>query len=256
MDATTENILLEKIKKNYWNVNNGLNGYSIDIDWNDEECRKLYYRFLFEDEHAHKIHSETIMAVEELFNKIFVQNYPSIVYDIGSCIGGWSKKTSSALTTFPNMKSILFEANPELEFLYKENGWQYHMGLLGEQDGELVDYYYHYEHINGNSRYKENGEIFDENRKIKIETNSLDTVVRNNNFPLPDVIKIDVQGAELDVLKGANMCLNHTKILIVEAQHEDYNDGSPQYEEVLEWIIQNGFILWKGDVGKGRVDAD
>ena len=45
------------------------------------------------------------------------------------------------------------------------------------------------------------------------------------HWPAPDLIKMDIQGAEMDVLKGAQDCLKTCKDLIVELQTVEYNKG-------------------------------
>ena len=48
------------------------------------------------------------------------------------------------------------------------------------------------------------------------ETITLDTLVNNKNYPLPDLIKADIQGAEMNMLKGAKKCLENATFLILE----------------------------------------
>ena len=62
-------------------------------------------------------------------------------------------------------------------------------------------------------------------------------------LPKPDLIKIDVQGAELDILRGGKECLANAKDVILEAQHVDYNIGAPKFEEVIDFMKENGFDL-------------
>ena len=83
---------------------------------------------------------------------------------------------------------------------------------MGEEDGKIVKYYYNYENLGGNSRYLENNLTFSDNAKVKhLKIETLDTIVKNRKFPLPHILKLDVQGSELDILKGADMCLNHAE---------------------------------------------
>ena len=56
------------------------------------------------------------------------------------------------------------------------------------------------------------------------ETRTLDPVVKENNYPFPDLIKIDAQGGELDIFKGAHECLQHATYLIVELQDVAFRD--------------------------------
>ena len=82
--------------------------------------------------------------------------------------------------------------------------------------------------MGGNSIYREQTSYFpDTQYKIK-ETITLDTLVKSKNYPYPDLIKIDVQGAELDIIKGASQCLENASYLILELIKDniDYNRGA------------------------------
>ena len=164
---------------------------------------------------------------------------PKVIYDIGACVLHW---TRSAKTVWPEAEYILFDAFGEAEFLYKD--YQHHIGVLGDIDGREVKWYQNELIPNGNSYYKENNDgIFPEDKFTMKCLSTLDAVVKARNFPLPDLIKIDVQGAELDVLKGASEILRHTKHLIVELQHVDYNRGALQFSESIPIIEKMGFKL-------------
>jgi hypothetical protein len=56
-------------------------------------------------------------------------------------------------------------------------------------------------------------------------------------------VKIDVQGAELDILKGMSHTLQNVKHLIVELQHVEYNVGAKQVQESIPLIQSLGFEL-------------
>ena len=72
---------------------------------------------------------------------------------------------------------------------------------------------------------------------------TLDTVVKNNGFPGPDLIKINCQGAELDILKGASDTLKSCKDLILTLQHNEINVGAPLKDEVIDYVNNLGFKL-------------
>ena len=55
------------------------------------------------------------------------------------------------------------------------------------------------------------------------------------------VLKIDVQGAELEVLAGANETLRGTNVLIVEVSLVDYNKSAPLIAEVIAAVDRAGF---------------
>ena len=77
------------------------------------------------------------------------------------------------------------------------------------------------------------------NANIKI----VNAIVARKGFPAPDFIKMDVQGAELDVLLGAQNTLKGVQTLILELQHVRYNTGAPLRDEVIAYLDTIGFRL-------------
>jgi hypothetical protein len=55
------------------------------------------------------------------------------------------------------------------------------------------------------------------------------------------MIKMDVQGAELDVLKGAVETLKSVNHIILELQVVEYNKGAPLKDAVIEYMDSIGF---------------
>jgi FkbM family methyltransferase len=172
---------------------------------------------------------------------------PKVIYDIGACVLHWS---SVARNVWPNSKIIPFEAMKEVEFLYQNAGLNdYFVGtVLSDKTGEEVEFYQNLEHPGGNSLYKENPnlsplatELFPEIKKVKYITQSLDDLIAKNNLPLPDLIKMDIQGSELSVLQGATEVLKHCNHLILELQHQDYNMGAPNFKEVIAYLALLGY---------------
>lgn len=165
---------------------------------------------------------------------------PSVIYDIGSCIMHW---THEALRLWPDAKVFMFDAFAAPEFLYRESGIPYHIGVLGNEDGKIVKFYQNEWFPGGNSYYKENNDhVFPENKYIEMVMKRLDTVVQERGWPKPDFIKIDVQGSEMDIIEGASDCLSYAQHLIVELQSVDYNRGAPKATESVPKIESLG---WK-----------
>jgi len=65
---------------------------------------------------------------------------------------------------------------------------------------------------------------------------TLDSVVRERGFPLPDLVKMDVQGGERDVVAGGRETLRAAEHIIAELQKTQYNEGAPLADEVREYI--------------------
>jgi len=171
--------------------------------------------------------------------------YPKVVYDIGSCVLHW---TYAAQETWPDAKIILFDATDIFEELYVKKDYEYHIDVLSKTSNEIVKFYQNNEMFAGNSYYRENPKycsaaetLFDESKIIELPTITLDDIVKIRSFLAPDLIKIDVQGAELDVLIGADKSLETCKHLIVELRSVEYNIGSPEKEKIIDYLQTKGF---------------
>jgi len=75
----------------------------------------------------------------------------------------------------------------------------------------------------------------------------LDDVYAKDGLPYPDVVKLDVQGFELYVLRGALNVLARTKYLVIELSFRSFYIGQPQLWEILKFLEENNFMM----VGKG-----
>jgi FkbM family methyltransferase len=78
-----------------------------------------------------------------------------------------------------------------------------------------------------------------------IKTVSLDDFFANKNI-LPDIVKIDVEGAEMKVLEGMKNLLKTKKPLIFLEVHPDtlYNFDS-SVKKILSYLVDNKYIIYK-----------
>jgi FkbM family methyltransferase len=186
-----------------------------------------------------QIPQEHIQYLHSLKSKGFE---PKVIYDVGACVGAWTKV---AKQIWPDARYVLFEANGEMEFLYWEVGWEYSMGLLGAEDGQMVKYYQNDFQPTGNSYYREigctHGDYHPENQYLWKPIHKLDTIVEQRGFPLPDMVKIDVQGAEWDIFLGAKKTFSQVQHLIMELQHTEYNQGALKNTDILPKMEELGW---------------
>jgi FkbM family methyltransferase len=135
----------------------------------------------------------------------------------------------------------LFEPNNQHNQLLKIAGSEFHNMILGKEDND-VKFFSH--GGTGDSMYPE----FDESLKVRSEfrtarCHKVDSLVKDHqNFPPPDFLKLDVQGAEIDVLNGATETIKLVKVILIECPIVNYNLGSPNIHEYLEFMFRNDFI--------------
>lgn len=177
---------------------------------------------------------------------------PKVIYDVGSSVLHWQRH---AKRIWPNASIYLFDANEDLKKLYSKHSTAYHLGVLSDEDRKFVEFYHDPYNLGGNSYYKENTAAYGEAHKVQKAAYTLDTIVEKNGWQYPDLIKMDIQGAELDVLKGAKKCLENCNDLILECQHREYNSGAPNVTQVINYLKENGFELIS-NFTRGEFDGD
>lgn len=166
---------------------------------------------------------------------------PNLVIDIGAFEGYWSKSTSKIFT---DSKYMLFEPQHEKSNIISENmrGAKYVLEnqLLGAVDNDVVSFY---KMGTGSSYYPENTNA---NRvEIKIKTLTLDTYIKTNKIELINtLLKLDTQGSELDILKGAKLSLSKIDIILIELSLVQYNFNAPKYLEILQYLEEENFVLF------------
>ena len=79
-----------------------------------------------------------------------------------------------------------------------------------------------------------------------IAANTVDAFCKDNDIETIDVLKIDVQGAELEVLKGANHMLQRGMIRLIytELQYQKLYEQACLYFQVAEFLARQGFRLF------------
>jgi hypothetical protein len=80
-----------------------------------------------------------------------------------------------------------------------------------------------------------------------VEIQLLDEIYAQDNLPTPDLIKLDVQGFELNVLKGGINTLRKTKYLVIELSFRQFYKNQPSIWEIFKFLQENNFIM----IGKG-----
>lgn len=160
------------------------------------------------------------------------------VFDIGACVGNWARQMKNTVLFDSNF--FLFEALPDHENALKETGLPYIIGVLSNPGRESVEFYVGKD--TGDSYYKENTGHYDNRESVTMPCFTLESVVDSNEMPLPNFIKIDSQGSELDILKGFEKYLDKVDLIYLECPFIVYNLGAPGLQEYLEYMKSKRFI--------------
>jgi FkbM family methyltransferase len=160
------------------------------------------------------------------------------VYDIGAWTGGWSRDIKSSV--LQSAEFILFEGSPQRASELAGTGFTYFGTVLSSPEKDYVDYYS--TTGTGDSYYKENTENYDNVPPLRLPCTTLDIIVKKYGLTMPNFIKIDTQGSELDVLSGSESVLPNTDIIYTECPIVPYNIGSPNIQDYLDFFKERNFI--------------
>jgi FkbM family methyltransferase len=85
---------------------------------------------------------------------------------------------------------------------------------------------------------------FSVKRIAKIHTRRLDNLVREKISPTPDYLKIDVQGFEYNILKGAEKSLSASILAIeLETHLKQLYENQHTFFDIVRYLGELGFIL-------------
>jgi FkbM family methyltransferase len=166
---------------------------------------------------------------------------PRRCLNVGAYEGEWAQMFRSI---FPQAHVLMIEAQesklPRLgELAAASDGMlQVEIALLAAVDGR--EFAFH-EMATGSSVMEEQG--YFPRTTIKKTSRTLDAVTASvSGFETGvDFIKLDVQGYELEILKGATRTLAQCQAVLMEASFLPINEGCPLIYEVMTFMHDRGF---------------
>ena len=170
--------------------------------------------------------------------------FPDTILDIGAHHGNW---TNSMKQIYNDSKYYLFEAidYSELHQFNNDNNVKVCNILLNDK---IEDVNWYQMKNTGDSIFKEKTHHFNNCEIIKRRTidlnnySSITNILQNSKNIL---IKIDCQGAEIPILKGATSILEKTDFIILEIPlFGQYNEGVPNFLEHIVFMNTLGFVTY------------
>lgn len=170
---------------------------------------------------------------------------PTHVLDIGSNVGHWYQE---ALKHWPDARYWLIEGNRECEDQLQSVirlGDLLNIDILSDRE-KIVTFFTMRDCPTavGASYYREKTPFFAIAIETKRRTTTLDALCWQSDFHLAEclLIKIDAQGADLDILEGGKFMVGKAKAIICEVSHEEYNEGATNKNEaVARFMAEHGF---------------
>jgi FkbM family methyltransferase len=162
----------------------------------------------------------------------------NVIYDIGAHKGRWTKWHQKILK---NKKFVLFEANEIHRKKLEKICCDFFIQVLASENKQLKFYR---KGGTGDSIYLENTDHYSGAYDV-VMAKTVDTLVSEKGLSPPNFIKLDVQGAELDILRGAKNALNSCNVILMECPVVQYNIGAPKLETYLNFMKEIDFLPLK-----------
>lgn len=168
---------------------------------------------------------------------------PKTVIDVGAAIG-----TPELYQNFPTAKHILIEPleehRPYLEKVTSDlPGSEFLIAAAQSVAGTAVVHVH--PDLQGSSLYMEQEDSDVNGTPRTVPAVTLNDVCEQRKCRGPYLIKIDTQGSELDVLRGAGDVLKETEYIVVEVSLFEFFKGGPQIFEVMSFMKANGFVVYE-----------
>ncbi len=194
------------------------------------------------------------LAITELFYEdVRARGFqPRFILDVGANRGDW---TEMMLGLFPDARYLLLE--PQHEMAGALNGLaRRHPNVqwiecgAGPEEGELVLHVS--DDLNGSTFVSDGVSVTTGSgaagrRQRRVPVRRIDNVVAEvggGEGAIPDLVKLDIQGFELEALRGAERLFGHTELFILEASLFRFKPGTPLLHEVIAFMAERGYVVY------------
>ena len=182
----------------------------------------------------------------ELLDLVQRRFAPRVIYDIGANAGTW---TLLARTICPQAEVHAFEPLEALHTAYHARAASVgratlHGIALGPATADRTMYVHHFADASSfiplapAEASKWPGHLREER---VVHVHALDEYAASHGLPPADLLKLDVQGFELEVLKGAPSTLANASAVISEVSFREIYSGQPQFGDVAAVLATHGF---------------
>ena len=171
---------------------------------------------------------------------------PKTVIDAGANIGQFAR---AAAETFPHARIIAFEPLPDVAETMRANlrdtpRVEVRAAALGPSDGTIALRRNQYSPASSVLRLRSDAAAaFDlaEQGEVEVPLARLDTAMKGEVLEAPVLLKLDLQGYELEALRGASETLARTQHVLLEIGLQPTYEEEPTFEDVYAFLTSAGF---------------
>ncbi len=165
---------------------------------------------------------------------------PASVIDAGAFVGDWTKETRKI---WPEAKYLMIEPQPnrwEKLRAMCDGSVSLEPSLLGATRSDAVPF--NMDDLGGSSVL---GTVLAKSpHTASLPMKTLDSVIAAYKLMGPILLKEDVQGYELEVLRGAQETLPEVEVILLEVSLLPYNIRGPLFADVVAFLAERKFLVY------------
>jgi FkbM family methyltransferase len=149
--------------------------------------------------------------------------------------------SSFASNLIKSGKIVAFEPNP------------FHINILHKNIGSNTENYEIYNMALGREKgvvkitpnLSSGSNIKEKNSKINIKKTSIKNMVKKGYIEKPNIVKIDVEGSELDVIRGFKSIIKEVNVMYVEVHRKRSKKFGYKEKQIMDILNENFGGVWK-----------
>ena len=171
-----------------------------------------------------------------------------VVFDVGANIGGYSKEILRNNVSIKKIYAFEPHSSTYEKLLVNATHQQIQAVNFGLSDQECTATLYDRAYAGGSRHASLSEEIFSvvhrvETESMQINLTTVDSFCRVNKIEFIDLLKIDVEGYEINVLRGAHEMLQAGKVGLIQFEFTQLNSGLRVFfKDFLELLGDNYHI--------------